>query len=171
MKIYTRTGDKGSTQIYADKAIRVDKDDLVVQSYGDIDELNSHIGLLAASVPKQHRAPLHTIQRNLFQAGFAISASSTLTQSDIESLESLIDELTNQMPPNTSFVLPGGSEGAAQAHVCRAVCRRAERAVISLAKHYDVPEVVHAYLNRLSDFLFTFARFLNIEAGIDEVAV
>jgi cob(I)alamin adenosyltransferase len=171
MKIYTRTGDKGSTQIYADKAIRVDKDDLVVQSYGDIDELNSHIGLLAASVPKQHRAQLHTIQRNLFQAGFAISASSTLTLSDIESLESLIDELTNQMPPNTSFVLPGGSEGAAQAHVCRAVCRRAERAVISLAKHYDVPEVVHAYLNRLSDFLFTFARFLNIEAGVDEVAV
>jgi len=171
MKIYTRTGDKGSTQIYADKAIRVDKDDLVVQSYGDIDELNSHIGLLAASVPMQHRAQLHTIQRNLFQAGFAISASSTLTQSDIESLEGLIDELTNQMPPNTSFVLPGGSEGAAQAHVCRAVCRRAERAVISLAKHYDVPEVVHAYLNRLSDFLFTFARFLNIEAGVDEVAV
>lgn len=171
MKIYTRTGDKGSTQIYADKAIRVDKDDLVVQSYGDIDELNSHIGLLAASVPVQHRTQLHTIQRNLFQAGFAISASSTLTQSDIETLESLIDELTNQMPPNTSFVLPGGSEDASQAHVCRAVCRRAERAVISLAKHYDVPEVVHAYLNRLSDFLFTFARFLNIEAGVDEVAV
>jgi cob(I)alamin adenosyltransferase len=171
MKIYTRTGDKGSTQIYADKAIRVDKDDLVVQSYGDIDELNSHIGLLAACVAQQHRTQLHTIQRNLFQAGFAISASSTLTQSDIESLESLIDELTNQMPPNTSFVLPGGSEEAAQAHVCRAVCRRAERAVISLAKHYDVPEVVHAYLNRLSDYLFTFARFLNIEAGVDEVAV
>jgi cob(I)alamin adenosyltransferase len=114
---------------------------------------------------------LQDIQRNLFQAGFAISASSTLTQTDIENLESLIDNITRQMPPNTSFVLPGGSKAAAQAHVCRAVCRRAERAVISLSKHYDVPEVVHAYLNRLSDFLFTFARFINIEAGVDEVPV
>ena len=171
MKIYTRTGDKGSTQIYADKAARVDKDDLVVQSYGDMDELNSHIGLLAAHVPATHNALLHDIQRSLFQAGFAISASSTLTPNDVEKLESAIDSLTSQMPPNTSFVLPGGSKGAAQAHVCRAVCRRAERSVISLSKHYDVPEVVHAYLNRLSDFLFTFARFLNIEAGVDEVPV
>ncbi|WP_338517211.1 cob(I)yrinic acid a,c-diamide adenosyltransferase [Alteromonas gracilis] len=171
MKIYTRTGDKGSTQIYADKAVRVEKDDLVVKSYGDIDELNSNIGLLAATVSASHKPMLHDIQRNLFQAGFAISASSTLTEKNIDDLESLIDTLTNKMPPNTSFVLPGGSRAAAQAHVCRAVCRRAERAVISLSKHYDVPEVVHAYLNRLSDFLFTFARFLNIEAGVDEVAV
>lgn len=171
MKIYTRTGDKGSTQIYADKAVRVDKDDLVVQSYGDMDELNSHIGLLVAHVPVTHNSLLHDIQRSLFQAGFAISASSTLTPNDVEKLESAIDSLTSQMPPNTSFVLPGGSKAAAQAHVCRAVCRRAERSVISLSKHYDVPEVVHAYLNRLSDFLFTFARFLNIEAGVDEVPV
>ena len=171
MKIYTRTGDKGSTQIYADKAVRVDKDDLVVKSYGDMDELNSQIGLLAAHVATKHQPMLHDIQRNLFQAGFAISASSTLAQDDIENLEKLIDNITGQMPPNTSFVLPGGCNSAAQAHVCRAVCRRAERSVISLSKHYDVPEVVHAYLNRLSDFLFTFARFLNIEAGVDEVAV
>jgi cob(I)alamin adenosyltransferase len=171
MKIYTRTGDKGSTQIYADKAVRVEKDDLVVKSYGDIDELNSHIGLLAATVSVQHKPMLHDIQRNLFQAGFAISASSTLTDKNIDALETLIDTLTAKMPHNTSFVLPGGSRAAAQAHVCRAVCRRAERAVISLAKHYDVPEVVHAYLNRLSDFLFTFARFLNIEAGVEEVPV
>ncbi|KHT53008.1 cobalamin adenosyltransferase [Alteromonas macleodii] len=171
MKIYTRTGDKGSTQIYADKAVRVDKDDLVVQSYGDMDELNSHIGLLAAHVTNKHKPMLQDIQRNLFQAGFAISASSTLTKTDIENLESLIDNITRQMPPNKSFVLPGGCKAAAQAHVCRAVCRRAERAVISLSKHYDVPEVVHAYLNRLSDFLFTFARFMNVEAGVEEVPV
>ena len=171
MKIYTRTGDKGSTQIYADKAVRVEKDDLVVKSYGDIDELNSHIGLLADTVATQHRPMLHDIQRNLFQAGFAISASSTLTEKNIDDLELLIDSFTAKMPPNTSFVLPGGSKAAAQAHVCRAVCRRAERAVISLSKHYDVPEVVHAYLNRLSDFLFTLARFLNVEAGFEEVPV
>jgi len=171
MKIYTRTGDKGSTQIYADKAVRVEKDDLVVQSYGDMDELNSHVGLLAAYVDDKHKTMLFDIQRNLFQAGFAISASSSLAQTDIEKLESLIDHITGQMPPNTSFVLPGGSKAAAQAHVCRAVCRRAERAVISLSKHYDVPEVVHAYLNRLSDFFFTFARFMNVEAGVEEVRV
>lgn len=171
MKIYTRTGDKGTTQIYAEKAQRVEKDDLVVKSYGDIDELNSFIGLLCASVAVEHRPMLHDIQRNLFQAGFAISASSTLAQSDVDSLEGLIDTLTAKMPPNTSFVLPGGSKAAAQAQVCRAICRRAERAVISLSKHYDVPEVVHAYLNRLSDFLFTFARFLNVEAGVEEIPV
>ena len=136
-----------------------------------MDELNSHIGLLAAYVTDKNKPMLQDIQRNLFQAGFAISASSTLTQTDIENLESLIDNITRQMPPNTSFVLPGGCKAAAQAHVCRAVCRRAERAVISLSKHYDVPEVVHAYLNRLSDFLFTFARFMNVEAGVDEVPV
>ena len=83
MKIYTRTGDKGSTQIYADKAVRVDKDDLVVQSYGDMDELNSHIGLLAAHVTDKHKPMLQDIQRNLFQAGFAISASSTLATNAI----------------------------------------------------------------------------------------
>ena len=132
---------------------------------------DSHIGLLAAHVDEAHQPMLHDIQRNLFQAGFAISASSTLKQADVESLESLIDTITSKMPPNTSFVLPGGCKAAAQAHVCRAVCRRAERAVISLSKHYDVPEVVHAYLNRLSDFLFTFARFMNVEAGVDETKV
>ena len=171
MKIYTRTGDKGSTQIYVDKAVRVDKDDLIVQSYGEMDELNSHIGLLCTMVKAEHKDMLHNVQRKLFQAGFAISASTTLQKDDIDSLEALIDTLTNKMPPNTSFVLPGGSAAGAQAHVCRAVCRRAERAVISLAKHHDVPEVVYAYLNRLSDFLFTFARFLNIETGVDEAPV
>ena len=171
MKIYTRSGDKGSTQIYADKPVRVEKDDAVVQSYGDIDELNSHLGLLASMVAVHLKEDLYTIQRNLFQAGFAISASSTLTQDDVVKLESDIDKMTATLGPQTTFVLPGGSKAAAQSHVCRAVCRRAERAVIVLTKHYDVPAVVPAYLNRLSDYLFTFARFLNAEAGFDEVAV
>lgn len=171
MKIYTRAGDKGSTQIYAKKMIRVEKDDMVVNSYGDIDELNSNIGLLAAMVEAEHREGLYHIQRNLFQAGFAISASSTLTQEDIDKLEKDIDTLTATMPPQTQFILPGGSTAAAQGHVCRAVCRRAERAVIALSKQHDVPSVVPAYLNRLSDYLFTFARYLNVEAGITETTV
>ena len=110
MKIYTRTGDKGSTQVYADKALRVEKDDTVVQSYGDIDELNSQLGLLAAVAAPEHRESIYTIQRNLFQAGFAISASSTLTQDDVATLETDIDALSKKMPPQTDFVLPGGSK-------------------------------------------------------------
>ena len=171
MKIYTRTGDKGSTQIYADKPVRVAKDDAGVQSYGDIDELNSHLGLLAAMVSVDKKAAIFNIQRNLFQAGFAISASSTLTENDIASLEKDIDNMTASLPPNTQFVLPGGCKTAAQSHVCRTVCRRAERAVIVLSKHYDVPNVVIAYLNRLSDYLFTFARYLNVHAAVDEEPV
>jgi len=171
MKIYTRTGDKGSTQIYADKPIRVEKDDAVVQSYGDIDELNSHLGLLAAMVIVDHKPTIFAIQRNLFQAGFAISASSTLTQADIDNLEKDIDTMSAAMPAQTQFVLPGGCKAASQSHVCRAVCRRAERSVIRLSKHYDVPSVVPAYLNRLSDYLFTFARYLNVSAAVEEVAV
>ncbi|WP_412722354.1 cob(I)yrinic acid a,c-diamide adenosyltransferase [Alteromonas sp. D210916BOD_24] len=171
MKIYTRTGDKGTTQIYVDKPLRVNKDDMVVTCYGDIDELNSTIGLLVTSVSTEYQSILQDIQRNLFQVGFAISASSTLTKEDVNALEDLIDSFTRKMPPNTAFVLPGGCVAAAQAHVCRAVCRRAERSVISLSKAHEVSDVVQAYLNRLSDFLFTFARYLNVEAGVVEVPV
>ena len=161
MKIYTRTGDKGSTQIYADKAVRVDKDDLVVQSYGDMDELNSHIGLLAAHVTDKHKPILQDIQRNLFQAGFAISASSTLTQTDIENLESLIDNITRQMPPNTSFVLPGGCKAAAQAHVCRAVCRRAERAVLITSASVNLHKNLYLSINRKCCFLYLKPKHLH----------
>lgn len=171
MKIYTRTGDNGSTQVYADKPLRVEKDDAVVNSYGDIDELNSQLGLLAALAAPEFRETLHHIQRHLFQAGFAISASTTLSHSDIQKLEDDIDALSAKMPPQTHFVLPGGCHAAAHCHVCRAVCRRAERAVITLSRHYQVPEVVPAYLNRLSDYLFTLARYMNSQAGVEEVQV
>jgi cob(I)alamin adenosyltransferase len=171
MKIYTRTGDKGTTQVYADKPLRVNKDDAVVNSYGDIDELNSQLGLLASIVGNDLRPHLYNIQRNLFQAGFAISANTSLSETDIKQLEDEIDKLSKAMPPQTQFVLPGGCQAAAQSHVCRAVCRRAERAVISLTRDYDVPEVVPAYLNRLSDYLFTLARYINFQAKIKDVTV
>ena len=172
MKVYTRTGDKGSTQIYADKLIRVEKDDAIVQSYGDIDELNSHLGLLAAMISNDaDKQAIYSIQRNLFQAGFAISASSTLTEKDVKKLEQAIDNMSASMPAQTHFVLPGGSQAGAQSHVCRAVCRRAERSIVMLSKQHDVPAVVVAYLNRLSDYLFTFARYLNHNAQIEEIKV
>lgn len=115
MKIYTRTGDKGSTQIYADKALRVEKDDTVVQSYGDIDELNSQLGLLAAIAAPEHRESIYTIQRNLFQAGFAISASSTLTQDDVVTLETDIDTLSKKCRRKPILCYPGEAKQALNA--------------------------------------------------------
>ncbi len=171
MKIFSWTANNGSFFIFVDIFHCAFKYDLSINCYDDIDELNSTLGLLVTSVSPLHQGVLQDIQRKLFQVGFAISASSTLTEEDVNTLENLIDSFTRKMPPNTSFVLPGGCTAAAQAHVCRAVCRRAERSVISLSKNHEVSDVVQAYLNRLSDFLFTFARYLNVEAGVVEVPV
>ena len=171
MKIYTRTGDKGSTQVYAAETLRVEKNDAILQSYGDLDELNCHLGLLAVSCADDVRQSLYQIQRNLFQVGFAVSASSTLTEQDTTALESAIDSMSASLPSLTSFTLPGGCHAGAQAHVCRSVCRRAERSLVTLGQHHSVPASVLAYLNRLSDYLFTLARKLNYEAGSPEQSV
>ncbi|MEW9798627.1 cob(I)yrinic acid a,c-diamide adenosyltransferase [Alteromonas sp. CYL-A6] len=171
MKIYTRGGDKGSTQIYADKPMRVDKDDIILACYGDLDELNSHIGLLISLANDVESTTLHTIQRQLFQAGFAISATSSLSEEDVSALESAIDRLTHELAPQTQFILPGGCQAAAQAHVCRAVCRRTERTITALKRVHDVPDVLAAYINRLSDYLFTLARTLNHRAGLSDTSL
>lgn len=168
MKIYTRKGDKGATQVYAKESLRVTKDDILLETYGDIDELNSHIGLLVTLCKDQDDVSvfLETVQRKLFQAGFAISASSTLCNSDVTALEQAIDDMTSSLPQQTRFVLPGGAPAAAQSHICRTVCRRAERTTIRLASQHAVPDAVMAYLNRLSDYLYTLAVYLNHQSGI-----
>lgn len=166
MKIYTRTGDKGATQVYAKDSLRVSKDDILLETYGNIDELNSHIGLLVTLCEDDTSAFLKNIQRKLFQAGFAISASSTLCDEDVTELEAAIDAMTASLPTQTRFVLPGGAPSAAQSHVCRTVCRRAERTLIRLAGEHTVPDAVMAYLNRLSDYLYTLANWLNHQQGI-----
>ena len=170
MKIYTKTGDKGQTRIYAQTMEMVSKDDNILQCYGDIDELNCHLGYLAAA-SETPSAFIHQIQQNLFQVGFAISASSKLKQDDILALEKEIDRLSVQLPAQTHFILPGGTTCAAQAHICRAVCRRAERSIVAIARANDVPEENIAYLNRLSDYLFTLARYLNFQAGESDIKV
>ncbi|WP_414830611.1 cob(I)yrinic acid a,c-diamide adenosyltransferase [Alteromonas sp. H39] len=166
MKIYTRKGDNGATQVYAKEPLRVTKDDVLLETYGDIDELNSHIGLLVTLCENDIAAFLETIQRKLFQAGFAISASSTLCEADVTELEQAIDSMSASLPAQTRFVLPGGAPAAAQSHICRTVCRRAERTLTRLASQHAVPGAVTAYLNRLSDYLYTLAVYLNHQSGI-----
>lgn len=170
MKIYTRGGDKGTTQVYLDQMVRMDKSDLILHCYGDLDELNSHLGLLACEAPEQQEI-IARIQRQVFSLGFAISASATVKQEETDWLEARIDAMNEVLAPQTRFILPGGTRAAATAHICRAVCRRAERAMVALARQHQVPPESLAYVNRLSDFLFTLARLLNHLAGQPDVNV
>ena len=172
MKIYTKTGDKGHTQIYADKVVRLPKSANVLECYGTLDELNAHLGLLGSYIEApEDKTKLEQIQQILFQIGFAISATTKLVDSDISSLESQIDGMQNILPPQTSFILPTGCTAATQAHVCRTVTRRAERTMVALLDEYPVPDICLRYLNRLSDYLFVFARMQNFQAGIEETKV
>lgn len=170
MKIYTRGGDKGTTQVYLDKAVRLDKSDLILHCYGDLDELNSHLGVLACEATDE-QASLARIQRQVFSLGFAISASATVPQQEIDWLETRIDAMNETLAPQTRFILPGGTRAAATAHVCRAVCRRAERSMVALARRHQVPDESLAYVNRLSDYLFTLARYLNHQNGMPDVSI
>lgn len=171
MKIYTRKGDDGNTQVYAGEPSRVEKDDVILACYGDIDELNSHLGLLVNFCHENECELITDIQRELFQVGFAISATTSLTQEHVDTLEQHIDKLQAALPPQQYFILPGGCQAAAQAHVCRAVCRRAERSLTTLRRHHEVPDIVARYLNRLSDYLFSLARHLNFTAGVADTRV
>ncbi len=169
-KIYTRTGDKGTTGL-GDGA-RVDKDSLRVESYGTVDELNSFIGLLLASeVLAEVRGTLDRVQHELFDLGGELCMPGhTLIPDDyVEGLERDLDRLNEDLPPLKDFILPGGSEAAARCHVARTVCRRAERCTVSLAREEEVNPVSIRYLNRLSDYLFVAARVLARAGGGAEV--
>ncbi|MBI5460937.1 MAG: cob(I)yrinic acid a,c-diamide adenosyltransferase [Gammaproteobacteria bacterium] len=161
-KIYTRTGDKGDTGL--GDGTRVDKDSLRVEAFGSVDELNSHIGLLLAqaAVPTEMRAVLVDVQHDLFDLGgeLCIPGHQAIGAAHILRLEEALDALNADLPALKEFILPGGTVAAATAHVARAVCRRAERRVVSLARHEAVNAPVLAYLNRLSDLLFVIARVL-----------
>jgi cob(I)alamin adenosyltransferase len=175
-KIYTKTGDTGLTGLGGGQ--RVPKDSLRVETYGTVDELNSQIGVaLAAGLCDRLTAELTLIQNELFDLGsdLATPATSqarhpvpTVEPRHIEKLERLIDELNEVVGPLANFLLPGGSPGAAHLHVARTVCRRAERAVTTLAREEPIGPTVLPYLNRLSDALFVMARFENHERGVSE---
>ena len=169
-KIYTRTGDKGTTGL--GDGSRVDKDSLRVETFGTVDELNSHIGLvLTDKLDDGIRDCLTRTQHELFDLGgeLCMPGYTLVPESCIEQLENDLDHFNEDLPPLKDFILPGGSESAARCHLARTVCRRAERLMVSLTKVEDINEISLRYLNRLSDLLFVIARVLARANGGSEV--
>ena len=182
MKIYTKTGDSGTTALFG--GTRVPKHHIRIQSYGTLDELNSWIGmLLDQGVTPDDAADLFWIQDRLFTAGAMLATDPEkaelksgaprldipqLADSDVERLEQAIDRISEQLAPMTHFILPGGHPAVSSCHVARTVCRRAERMTTLLDEHSAVSPEVLAFLNRLSDYLFVLARKLSAEHGAIE---
>jgi cob(I)alamin adenosyltransferase len=169
-KIYTRTGDKGTTGL--GDGSRVDKDNLRVETFGTVDELNSHIGLiLTGDIDDSIRDCLTRTQHELFDLGgeLCMPGYTLIPESCIEQLENDLDRFNEDLPPLKDFILPGGSESAARCHLARTVCRRAERLMVSLTKVEDINKISLRYLNRLSDLLFVIARVLARAHGGSEV--
>jgi cob(I)alamin adenosyltransferase len=169
-KIATRTGDKGETGL-GDGA-RVGKDSARIQALGDIDELNSSIGvLLAEKMPAKLREALLRVQHGLFDLGgeVCIPGHVMITEAHVAHLDALLAEHNKGIPPLKEFILPGGTRAAALAHLSRTVCRRAERSVVALGRAEPVGERARQYLNRLSDLLFVLGRTLNRAAGKGDV--
>ena len=165
-KIYTRTGDGGETGL--GDGSRVRKDSPRVVALGEIDELNSAIGvLLAEPVPEKIQGILESIQHDLFDLGgdVSIPGRASMSEAQFKRLETILDELNGDLPPLKEFILPGGSRAASLAHLARTVCRRAERSLVQLANSEKVSAVSRNYVNRLSDLLFVVGRALNRERG------
>ena len=175
MKIYTRTGDRGETGLFGGG--RVPKDHPRVTAYGEVDELNSAIGLVRATPPLDFADRLlEGIQRDLFAIGGQLASpdpekvkaaleKAQLNDGRVRAMEEAIDAADQELAPLRAFVLPGGTAKAGALHLARTVCRRAERAVVTLARESEVPELFLIYLNRLSDLLFTLARLANHREG------
>jgi cob(I)alamin adenosyltransferase len=167
-KIYTRTGDDGATGM-AD-GTRVAKDDLLVHAIGEIDELNSQLAVLAAHAPEGFTESIRAIQNELFNIGAELSLGKAIVQQEhVNWLEQSLDELNRCLAPLKEFILPGGGLAASHCHVARAVCRRAERALVSLDKQHALNKYLKSYINRLSDYLFVMARAISKQEGADEV--
>ena len=161
--IYTKTGDKGTTSLANGE--RVSKTDLRIEAYGTVDELNSWIGLLQAGLSQKEflntQDQLVWIQNKLFNLGAALSEApgEWITESDVQQLEHWIDSMQAVVPPQRAFVLPSGSEPVCRCHVCRTICRRAERKMITASSD----EIYLKWVNRLSDYLFVLARYVGYE--------
>jgi len=169
-KIYTRTGDRGTTGLGDGR--RVDKDDVRVEAIGAVDELNSALGvLLADTLPEKVRDCLTQVQHALFDLGgeLSIPGHTMLTPDHTTRLEQALDAFNADLPPLKEFILPGGNSAAAACHLARTICRRAERRAFTLARSETVNEAALIYLNRLSDLLFVIARVLARLNGGNEV--
>jgi len=176
MKIYTKTGDGGKTSLV--EGTRISKSDLRIEAYGTVDELNSFLGLVADhDVNKARYDFLKSIQDNLFVIGANLASDPSksadkvppVQTEDIIALEKSMDEMDSKLPELKHFILPGGHVAVSLAHVCRTICRRAERCVVRLSEADEVPELVATYLNRLSDFFFVLSRMMSLELGVQEV--
>ena len=175
-KVYTRGGDKGQTSLVGGQ--RVSKACIRLEAYGTIDELSAHLGLLAAELPEGHEQMMvERIQNCLFnvctnlatdQSRTPLYPSAHLPEGEIALLEQEVDTIMHELPEAQGFILPGGTREAAQVHVCRTVCRRAERRIVALSEEAVVSPEVQQYINRLSDYLFVLAKKLNFIAGKQE---
>lgn len=175
--IYTKTGDRGTTSLVG--GTRVPKTHDRLEAYGTVDELNSFLGLLVTYLTDEHdRAFVQQVQDMLFvigshlatdQSKMQLRQASVVTPERVETVEHEIDRLDSGLPQLTAFVLPGGSRGAAVCHVCRTVCRRAERRILALAEQVEIAPELLAYVNRLSDYLFVLSRKINGDAKKEEI--
>jgi len=177
-KIYTKTGDQGKTSLLAGE--RVYKDCITLQTVGEVDDLNSKLGEVVANLWEDEPAGfLKKIQQDLFKVGAELAALQTAVEAkikkvgeeEVSELEQMIDSYSEQLPPLTNFILPGGNLAAANLHSARVSCRRAERALVSLGKDKEIRADLYKYLNRLSDYLFVTARWVNFNNGVEEFKV
>ena len=176
MKIYTKKGDKGQTGLIGGS--RVSKNDLRINAYGTVDELNAHVGMLRDLIDDNElKLNLLEIQDRLFTAGslLAVGEKGTkiklpeLHEENIEYLESWIDKMDKSLPPMKTFILPGGHVTVSTCHIARTVCRRAERLIVELSSQVEVAGVIVAYFNRLSDYFFTLSRKLTMDLNAEEI--
>jgi cob(I)alamin adenosyltransferase len=182
-KIYTKTGDSGETSLVSGN--RVLKGNVRIETYGEVDELNSHLGMIAVYLSQQKELAnevdiIQKIQNHLFNLGSNLACERenrikyklpVLTEMDVRHLEESIDRYNEELPKLNNFILPGGSVAASQVHIARTVCRRVERKLVNYNQEFpeETPENAIIYINRLSDFLFTLGRFVNHSLNIEEV--
>jgi cob(I)alamin adenosyltransferase len=177
MKIYTKTGDKGMTSLLSGE--RAFKNDPRIKAYGTVDELNSFVGLLASyDLKEQHKTFLQNIQNKLYHAGSLLAVRgktkfklTEIENSDIEGIEKEIDLMNAKLPELKHFIIPGGSHEAAVCHICRTVCRRAEREVVELAEKENTDDRIVIFLNRLSDYFFVLSRMILSDKNLPEIIV
>ena len=176
IKIYTKGGDKGQTSLLG--GTRVPKYDERIEAYGTLDELNSFIGIVRdMNISKSHKSALLKIQHKIFEAESHLASDKPentaslpeISEHDVVFLEKEIDSMNKTLPELRSFILPGGHVVVSYCHVCRTICRRAERLTIKLSEHYPIDERILKYLNRLSDYFFVLARKISQEFGAEEI--
>lgn len=178
MKIYTKTGDNGETSLFGGKRVR--KDNPRISAYGTVDELNAVLGIVVTEVKDEElNSVLQSLQNELFVLGSDLATPADkgnkgfviprIEKGNCVRLEMLIDKFDAKLPELKNFILPGGSKGAANLHLARTVCRRAEREVVSLSKNEELNSEIEIYLNRLSDLLFVVARYQNFISGTADI--